>query len=93
MGRQLNIRSDEAFDAAHKIADNLGITTTKAVELALNEMLSHSKIEYFKDEISEQESRKIFDSLTAAAKACTAAARPGASSDHSYLYDENGLPI
>ncbi len=92
MGRQLNIKSDEAFYAAHKIADNLGITTTKAVELALNKMLDHYKIE-FPTERTEEESRKIYDAMTAWAKICTAAAKPGATSDHSDMYDEYGLPI
>ena len=36
---------------------------------------------------------KIADNMTAWAKLCTAAAKSGASSDHSYLYDDNGLPI
>jgi antitoxin VapB len=92
MGRQLNIKSDEAFHAAHKIADNLGITTTKAVELALSQMLDQSKID-FPRKLTEEEKKKAFDAIMAAAKACTAAAKLGASSDHSYLYDENGLPV
>ncbi len=93
MGRQLNIRSDEELVNAHKIANNLSISTREAVELALNEMVNQNKIEFPKEKITEEESRKVFETLTEAAKACTAAAKSGASSDHSYLYDENGLPI
>jgi hypothetical protein len=92
MGRQLNIKSDEAFHAAHKIADNLGITTTKAVELALNEMLNHYKID-FPRKLTEEEKKKAFDTIMAAAKISAAAAKPGATSDHSDMYDEYGLPI
>ena len=35
MPRQLNIRSDEAYETAHRLADHLGETTTKVVEDAL----------------------------------------------------------
>jgi hypothetical protein len=92
MGRQLNIKSDEAFHAAHKIADNLGITTTKAVELALSKMLDQSKIEFPKHRTKE-EKHEIYNAITKWAETCTARAKLGATSDHSDMYDEYGLPI
>ena len=92
MGRQLNIKSDDAFSAAHKIADDLGITTTKAVEIALNEMLNHCKIQFPK-KLTDEEKKKAFEVIMAAAEKSSSAAKLGATSDHSYLYDENGFPI
>ena len=92
MRRQLNIKSDEAFDAAHKLADNLGITTTKAVELALSEKLNRYINEFLKKRTPEQE-QEIYNAISAWADTCSAAANPGATSDHSDMYDEYGLPI
>lgn len=92
MGRQLNIRSDEAFDAAHKIADNLGITTTQAVELALSKMIDSYKIELIRP-LTQEEKKMAYVAITAASKMSAAAVKLGSTSDHSDMYDENGLPI
>ncbi len=89
MGRQLNIRSDQAFAAAHHIADELGISTTKAVEIALQSML---KSVSGKSRISELKAKQNFELIMAAARISAQAAKPGNSSDHSDFYDENGLP-
>ena len=41
MARQLNVRSDEAYETAHAIARRTRLTTTEVVEKALRQLEAH----------------------------------------------------
>ena len=85
MGTQLNIKSDDAYRLASELASLTGESLTAAVTAALRERLER-----------EQRARDL-ETRLAKLREITADIRryldqPGASSDHSWLYDENGLP-
>jgi antitoxin VapB len=85
--RQLNIRSDEAYELASRIAERTGRPRSDVVLAAL---LSYADARQVK-KLSAQE-RAFVDELMALARRSAAAAPPGMTSDHSHLYDERGLP-
>jgi antitoxin VapB len=87
MPRQLNVRSDEAYEIATTIARRTGRTRADVVLAAL---LSYRQAKTGKKLSRAQ--RAFVDELMALAHRSAAAARPGATSDHSHLYDEHGLP-
>jgi hypothetical protein len=89
MIKQLNIRSDEAYSLAHKIADNLGKPVGEAVLIALRDY--GSRLPKVEDMTPTQ--RAEYEALMALAKEAAKHKRPGATSDHSDMYDEKGLPI
>ncbi len=85
MGAQLNIKSDDAYRLASELAGLTGESLTAAVTAALRERLAR-----------ERRARDV-DARLAALRAITADIRrhmatPLPGSDHSWLYDENGLP-
>ena len=43
MGRQLNIRSDDAYTLAHKIADQLDVPVAEAVTRALRDYAARNR--------------------------------------------------
>jgi hypothetical protein len=88
MPRQLNIRSDRAYEAAQRLAAHLNKSTTSVVETALERLAASVLPEVSPEEAAE--TRKILDEF---ADAFSARKQPGESSDHSYLYDDRGLPI
>lgn len=90
MARQLNVRSDAAYKTAHDLSRRMRMTTTAVVEKALTRL--------------DEETPKTGNNLTAGQQAWVAQLKaisseivklkqPGDTSDHSYLYDEDGLPI
>lgn len=88
MGRQLNIRSDEAYELAHMIARRVGRPVSDVVRDALR---------YYGDALPQIDGltptqRQRYESLRALAKRTAATAIPGATSDHDDLYDDFGLP-
>lgn len=89
--RQLNIRSDEAFGRANALARRLGKTTT---EVVIDALRIYDRQNAATDEQGLTiEQRAEFEALCAIAR--RAAADPSASdlpNDHSWLYDERGLP-
>lgn len=87
MPRQLNIRSDEAYELATKIARRTGRTRADVVLAAL---LSYQEAKTGKKLTRTQ--RAFVDELMALAHRSASAAGPEASSDHSHFYDEHGLP-
>lgn len=89
MPRQLNIRSDEAYDLAHRLAGQTGETVTQVVTVALRERAGKVAPER---EVSPQQATETFRRLIELSRRSAKAAQPGATSDHSYLYDERGLP-
>ncbi len=85
MGMQLNITSDEAYALAAELAELTGESLATAVTAALRERL-------------EQERRaRDLEARRKRVRAIAAEIRshldhPLPSSDHSWLYDEDGLP-
>jgi len=86
MGRQLNIRSDEAYDLAHSIARRVGRPVTDVVRDALKAY----ETKFVEGMTPEQ--RERYEALRDLAKRTSRMKRPGATSDHGDLYDEIGLP-
>jgi hypothetical protein len=90
MVRQLNIRSDEAFETARTLAKHLGRTTTEIVVDALRAY--RSKMLVPSRRITKEQAEENYRVITAAAKEFAAGKFPNATSDHSDMYDEHGLP-
>ena len=88
--RQLNIRSDEAYRRASGLAERLGKTTTEAVVEALR---SYEARAAPLDELGfTPEQRDDYEALRELARETSRHKPADLSSDHSWLYDENGLP-
>lgn len=92
----LNIKDDEIHSMARELADLQGSSLTEAVRTALAHELEHRK------STLEAEQRARFQALMEISERFSALPdmpdappitpdRPA--SDHSWLYDENGLPI
>ena len=88
--RQLNIRSDEAYSRASSLAQRLGRTTTDIVVEALRRYEADVEPRNMHGRTPEQQRR--FDRIKALAEEASRYKLPGATSDHSDMYDENGLP-
>jgi hypothetical protein len=89
MGRQLNVRSDEAYRIAHDIADRLKVSATEVVVKALRDYgarVAPSIEGMTPTQHSDYKALMRLARLTAKAK------KPGATSDHGDLYDDFGLP-
>jgi antitoxin VapB len=87
MAKQLNIRSDEAYRIATRVAKQTGRSRGDVVLAAL---LSYAERRTGRKMTAKE--RAFVDELMALAERSAAAARRGMTSDHSFLYDENGLP-
>ena len=88
--RQLNIRSDEAVERAASLARRLGRTATDIVVEALRSY--EAKVEPLDELGMTAEQRKRYDVIKAASREISKYKADGATSDHDWLYDENGLP-
>jgi hypothetical protein len=94
MSRQLNIRSDEAHAVATDLAQRLGTTTTRVVVEALRRYRDNIlPAQDILDRPMTPEQKERFDRILALAREARRTLPPGATSDHSDMYDENGLPI
>jgi hypothetical protein len=87
MPKQLNIRSDEAYEIAHRAAKRLGKTVTEVVTDALRQQHGPAA-----REVSPEEAAETYRILTELAREGRRRKKPGATSDHSDMYDEYGLP-
>ena len=87
MPKQLNIRSDEAYEIAHELARRLNRTVTEILETALRE---YRRVQTA-DTLTPEEAAFLADIQDLSSRAA-AAARPGATSDHRDFYDDKGLP-
>jgi antitoxin VapB len=85
MPRQLSIRSDEAYKLAHRLAKQRGQTVTEVATDALRREQGPQAPE-------PEEAVETLRILLKASERSAKATKPGATSDHSYLYDEHGLP-
>lgn len=88
MAKQLSIRSDEAYEIAHRLAQRRETTVVDVVTKALREQdPTHAA-----REVTPEEAAETFRILNELSERAAKAAKPGATSDHSDLYDEHGLP-
>jgi hypothetical protein len=83
---QLNIKDDALIAEAKELAALLGTSATGAVRVAVQERLAREKAAR-----AEARQRKVA-AIMAIAKDASKLFAAGTSSDHSDLYDENGLP-
>jgi antitoxin VapB len=83
---QLNIKDEALIADAKALADLLGTSTTDAIRRAVNERLARERVG------RDEEKRLRFERIMAIAKEASKLFPPGTSSDHSDLYDEDGLP-
>jgi len=88
MGKQLNIRNDEVYRLAHKVAADMGKPVTEAM-LALLRAYRPRLPEV--DELTPSQ-RATYERLRALSREAAKHKVPGAASDHSDMYDEHGLP-
>lgn len=79
---QLNIKDDELIAKAKRLAERRGTTATGALRLALDEALARD----------EEEIARRLEAIREITRGSAKLFPPGTSSDHSDLYDENGLP-
>ena len=91
MPKQLNIRSDEAHRLATALAKRLNTSTTRVVEIALLEPDRKTPPGFPLELTPEQQADH--EAFMALVREFQKYKLPGATSDHSDMYDENGLPI
>ena len=86
----LNIKNDEIYRDVKKLAELTGVSMTAAVGEAVAKRLT--EIEAKPTEIERHARKAKFDELMKIAEECGRELKEsGISSDHSFLYDENGL--
>ena len=88
MAKQLNIRSDEAYETAHRLSAQLTTSATAVVETALRH--------YAKSvlpEVPPEEARETYRVLTELGREISKHVRPCAGSDHGDFYDDRGLSV
>jgi hypothetical protein len=91
--KQLNIRSDAAYARAHRLARTRNISVTAVVEQAL-EKLEGRVDDRISSKLTPEQAAENGRKLMAALEEMWGPEGPpkGLSSDHSWMYDENGLP-
>ncbi|MCB1502872.1 MAG: type II toxin-antitoxin system VapB family antitoxin [Bauldia sp.] len=85
--KQLNVRSDEAYEIASRLSERTGRPRSDVVLAAL---LSYAEAKKVK-KLTPKE-RAFVDELLALARRSAVAADRRMTSDHADLYDERGLP-
>lgn len=83
---QLNIKDDALIAEARALAELQKTSTTDAIRRAVNEALVRER--HAHDDVK----RERYEALMAIGRRVKATLPPGVTSDHSDLYDENGLP-
>lgn len=91
MARQLNVRSDRAYETASRLSRRLGVSTTEVVERALETLDRKTYRAPTYADLNDEE-RAWVDGIMEKAGALRATLPEGVTSDHSDTYDENGLP-
>jgi hypothetical protein len=87
--KQLNIRGDEAYATAHRLAELLGTTTTEVVVKALPELESKRRIP--RRRVTPEEAEANLRQLMESIRREPGKAEP-LDSNHDDLYEEYGLP-
>jgi antitoxin VapB len=85
MGQQLNIKSDHAYTVANKLSEMTGQSLTTVVTMALDQLLE-------REERARGREARIRKLRKLTAEIRERLGDPLPSSDHSWLYDDNGLP-
>jgi hypothetical protein len=88
--KQLNIRSDEAYAAAHSLAEQLGITTTEAVVRALRAFRAKRRIP--STLVTPEAADANLTALMESVRRNTVDKTAPLASNHDDFYDEFGLP-
>lgn len=83
---QLNIKDPVVVSEARDLAALLGTSTTEAVRRAVHDRLERER----RERVDDTERR--FEALMAISAEASKLFPPGTTSDHTGLYDENGLP-
>ena len=90
MGTQLNIKSEDAYALASRLAELTGESLTTAVTVALRERLEREQAARMQ---SDDARRALIAEVLAMGRELRAHVQPGTSSaDHNDLYDAHGLP-
>lgn len=84
MGAQLNIKSEDAYRLAWQLAELTGESLTTVVTCALRSELERAR--------HKRDLNTIVGRMLEAGREIRAHMTEGASSNHDWLYDENGLP-
>jgi hypothetical protein len=87
MPRELNIRSDEAYEIAHRAAREPGKSVTELVTDALRARHGPSA-----RKVSPEQAAETFKMLMQLAREGGQGKKPGATSNHDDLYGAFGLP-
>ncbi len=85
--KQLNVRSDKAYEIASRLSKRTG---RPRADIVLAALLKYAEEKNVKKMTPKE--RAFVDELMALARRSAEVANPRMSSDHSDLYDENGLP-
>jgi hypothetical protein len=85
MGQQLNIKSDHASAVANKLSEMTGESLTTVVTVALDQRLE-------REARARDREARIGKVRKLSAEIRQRLGDPLPSSDHSWLYDDNGLP-
>ncbi len=88
--KQLNIRSDEAYHLAHRLAESQRKTTQQIVVEALR---NYAKTSSEPDAADQMKMDAEFARIMETGQKTERRTPPGTASDHSDMYDENGLPV
>ena len=88
MAKQLSVQSEEAYRLAHIIAEELGEPVEQVVEEALRDC--GTKLPSRDGMTAAQ--RADYGTLRALSREAARHKLPGATSDHSDMYDQFGLP-
>ena len=83
---QLNIKDAALIAEAKALAELIGTSTTEAIRRAVHERLMCETL------ARDAERRRRYEAIMAIAEEASKHFPPGSTSDHSDLYDENGLP-
>jgi antitoxin VapB len=84
---QMNIKDEALIEEAKALAELLGTSTTEAVRRAVHDRLLRERVD------RDEARRRKVEAIMAIAREASKLFPPGTTSDHSDLYDENGLPI
>jgi antitoxin VapB len=83
---QMNIKDEKLIAEARALAELLGTSVTEAVRRAVEEKLAATERE------RQATRQRKFEALMAISERASKLFPPGVTSDHSDMYDENGLP-
>jgi antitoxin VapB len=83
---QLNIKDETLIAEAKALAELIGTSTTEAIRRAVHERLARETM------ARDAERRRRYEAIMEISERTAKLFPPGSTSDHSDLYDENGLP-